>query len=65
MSKTARKPPATPEPPPARVGANWQQTNPDYQYSPPQEVIFNGMRCVEIDGGKWSDMIYDFTTRGN
>lgn len=35
---------------------DWRQTNPSYQESPARFVVINGVRCVEIDGGKLSDM---------
>ncbi|WP_202842004.1 hypothetical protein [Luteimonas saliphila] len=25
--------------------------NPAYEYTPPREVVINGIRCVELDGG--------------
>lgn len=41
-----------PHPPPP----DWRQTNPDYEESPVRVVVINGVRCVEVDGGKLYDL---------
>ena len=37
--------------------------NPEYIAEPPREVTINGLRCVQIDGGRYADACRDFGHR--